>query len=78
MSESNHSRERAEVKQEIDALRNRVEAVESRTTTLPDSWLVDDSFLKRAFAVVGHQAVASVIISAPVYTILFFLFFLFR
>jgi hypothetical protein len=30
-----------------------------------DSWLYSDSFLKRAFAVWGHNAVASLIIGIP-------------
>lgn len=31
-----------------------------------DSWLYSDSFLKRAFAIWGHYAVANLIIAVPI------------
>lgn len=38
-----------------------------------DSWLYSDSFLKRAFAIWGYNAVAGLIISIP-FVILWFIF----
>ncbi len=67
--------------QELARLRQRVEALErdlDLTTTLgggrdplPQTMLLSDSFLKRAFAVLGHYFVASLVIAVPFYVLIF-------
>ena len=56
---------------DIEAMRRRIDAIEARTTHLPESMLFDESFLKRAFAVLGHYMVAALIISIPFYALFF-------
>ena len=46
-----------------------------RGKRIPDSNIVSDSFLKRAFAVWGHNFVAQLIISIPIYILYFILMF---
>lgn len=66
---------------ELDALRaqllsleQRILAVErrqSQSPALPSTNLLSGSFLTRAFAVLGHNFVASLIITIPLYIIIF-------
>lgn len=37
-------------------------------------WMNSDSFLKRAFGVLGHYIVAALIVAIPFYILLFFVF----
>jgi hypothetical protein len=57
---------------EIAQLRRRVDHLESDARLnmrhLPDTWLLSDNFLKRAFGVYGHYLVAGLIIAAIVFT----------
>lgn len=58
---------------EVESLKSRIEQLErqDRTTAhFPDSWLFSDSFLTRAFAVLGHYFVASLIIAIPFYLLI--------
>ena len=64
--------------QEIARLRARIEALE-RDIDLPSALgreprpqtaLLSDSFLTRAFAVLGHYVVASLLIAVPTYVLL--------
>ena len=63
--------------QELARLRQRVESLERGTDlslghdVLPQTMLLSDSFLKRAFAVLGHYFVASLIIAIPFYILIF-------
>ncbi len=74
MSENEFIDALAKSNQEIEALKNRINALEAKlyyTNLVPDSWIVSESFLKRAFAVLGHHMVASLIISVPLLCIVF-------
>jgi hypothetical protein len=67
--------------QEMARLRRRVEELERHLDLptvldadrrpVPDTWLLSESFLKRAFGVLGHYLVASLIIAVPFYLLLF-------
>lgn len=46
-------------------------------SSLPETALLAHSFLKRAFAVLGHYLVASLIIVIPFYMLMFFVMFMF-
>jgi hypothetical protein len=53
---------------EVASLNSRLDQLERRSrneANLPNSWLFSDSFLTRAFAIFGHNFVASLIISIP-------------
>ena len=65
--------------QEIARLRARIEALERGVDLpsalgrepLPQAALLSDSFLTRAFAVLGHYVVASLLIALPFYVLIF-------
>lgn len=61
----------SKAREEIEAMRPRIDSLEARTTHLPKTLLLDESFLKRAFAVLGHYMVAALIISIPFYLLFF-------
>ena len=61
----------ARAREEIKSMQRRLDSLEARTTHLPKTQLLDDSFLKRAFAVLGHYFVASIIIVIPFYVLIF-------
>lgn len=70
MSETELKKSLKEALEEIKSLRNRVEVLEnasSRGGSLPDTMLLSDQFIKRAFAVWGHNAVVGLIIAVPVW-----------
>ena len=74
MQEPDLTAQLLEAKQEIAQLRARVERLEhpgGTTDTLPRTQLLDHSFIKRAFAVLGHYLVAALIITIPFYLLLF-------
>ncbi len=50
---------------DINQLQRRLDQLQARTN------LVSTSFLKRAFAVLGHYLVASLIICVPIYALIF-------
>ena len=50
---------------EIEMLRVRLDELQNRTN------LISQSFLKRAFAVLGHYMVSSLMIAIPFYVLLF-------
>jgi len=58
----------AYLEQRIAALEGRLSAVEVR---LPRTQLMSASFMSRAFAVLGHYMVASMIIAIPIYIFAF-------
>lgn len=63
-----------ELQTQIKVLEERVVSTERRQSMLPDipqTALLSPSFLTRAFAVLGHYIVAGLIITIPVYIILF-------
>ena len=72
MSEQQLQEELARSQKQIQALHQRLTMLEqSRTTNTPETMLLSDNFLKRAFAVLGHSMVASLIVSVPFYILLF-------
>ncbi|MFQ5570568.1 MAG: hypothetical protein ACE5G0_12875 [Rhodothermales bacterium] len=71
MNEQELAAELARAREAIEDLRRRLDSIESRTTHLPRTMLLDDSFLKRAFAVLGHYFIASMIIVIPFYLVIF-------
>jgi hypothetical protein len=59
---------------EIQSLKMRLNALEQATggkTALPETKLLSESFLTRAFAVLGHYMVAALIVALPFYIIIF-------
>jgi len=64
-----------ELAREVESLRLRVQQLESSFEVaphMPRTSIISDKFMTRAFAVFGHNFVASLIVSIPFY-ILFFL-----
>lgn len=62
---------------QLQSLQARVNELEKKTSAnvvLPSTDLLSDRFLKRAFAVLGHYIVASLIIALPIYALLFIIF----
>jgi hypothetical protein len=60
-----------------DAVSNVTHTFDRKDTHSYKGWLNSDSFLKRAFAILGYNTVASLIILIPFYILLFGLMFLF-
>jgi hypothetical protein len=64
--------------EEIMQLRRRVDQLESdargNLRSLPDTWLLSDNFLKRAFGVYGHNLLAGLIIAAILFACSLFVF----
>lgn len=79
MNEQELAAELSEARQEIAHLRRRLDALDAEppATRLPDTMLLDHSFLKRAFAILGHYLVAALIISIPFYLLFFLIAILF-
>jgi hypothetical protein len=71
MDEQDLSAQLAQAREQIHSLQQRVDSLELRTAHLPNTQLLDDSFIKRAFAVLGHYIVASLIITIPFYLLIF-------
>lgn len=62
---------------QLQSLQARVSELERKTSAnvvLPSTDLLSDRFLKRAFAVLGHYIVASLIIALPIYVIILIVF----
>ncbi len=57
--------------QELQSLRNQVQLLEARLNALPTTNLLSKKYLVRAFAVLGHSTVASLVIMVPLYAIIF-------
>ncbi len=64
--------------QYIQSLENRVIKLEERLnqidvsrSVLPNTAIIDNSFIKRAFAIWGHYFVAQLIIAIPIYCVVF-------
>jgi hypothetical protein len=66
---------------QIKALQESLHSLEQKVQYLeansPQTWLLSDNFLKRAFAVMGHYLVASLIIGIPFYIIMILLMLMF-
>ena len=74
MSESDMSKSLDQAIAEIEALKTRIDGLERSMklrSALPDTALLSDKFLQRAFAVLGHNFVASLLISIPFYVLIF-------
>lgn len=69
--EENKDYEIEELNRKIDGLENKVKALENKLNEIrmPDTALLSNNFLTRAFAVLGHYIVAGLIISLPIYGI---------
>ncbi|MCB2204544.1 hypothetical protein KQI65_07335 [bacterium] len=66
-----------ELQTQIKVLEERIVSTERRQSMLPDipqTALLSGSFLTRAFAVLGHYLVAALIITIPVYVVIFVAF----
>ena len=58
---------------EIETLRNRITELEKSATglrKLPDTMLLSESFMTRAFAVFGHNFVVGMMIAVPIWLML--------
>lgn len=67
-----------EIQQEIMNLKNKINYLENHLNyqpKLPVTNILSDNFLKRAFAILGHYTVASLIIVIPLYIIIFIIAF---
>jgi hypothetical protein len=74
MEEKDLLRRINELQSQIKVLEERVVSTERRQSMLPDipqTALLSPSFLTRAFAVLGHYMVAGLIITIPIYIVLF-------
>ena len=63
MSELDPVSEFERTREEIAALQRRLEFLERRIQRIPNTSLLDQSFIARAFAVAGHNFFGSLIIS---------------
>ena len=73
MSEAELKKSLKDTVNEIKSLQNRVEILEkssSRGSKLPKTMLLNDQFIKRAFAVWGHNFVVGLIFAVPVWFIM--------
>jgi len=74
MEEKDLLRRINELQSQIKVLEERVVSTERRQSMLPDipqTALLSPSFLTRAFAVLGHYMVAGLIITIPIYIVMF-------
>ena len=74
MSEQQLQEELARSQKQIQVLHQRLMQLEQSNNgggRVPETMLLSDSFLKRAFAVFGHSMVASLIVMVPFYLIVF-------
>ncbi len=62
------------LEQKVLELENEINQLKSR---LPDSNLLSSGFLSRAFAVLGHNLIAGLLVSIPLYILLFIIASLF-
>lgn len=77
MSEIELQEALAKANSELQALHARVSALEKKTSAsaaLPNTNLLSNKFLTRAFTVLGHYLVASLIIALPIYALIFIVF----
>lgn len=79
MSENEPTTALAPVQGEIEALQARVQELETQLQAvqgrLPDTWILSDNLLKRAFGVYGHYLLAALLIAVPIMACSFFMFF---
>lgn len=59
MSDGDLTAELGQAREQISALQRRLELLEKKVQGMPDTALLDQSFLRRAFAVSGHNLVGS-------------------
>jgi hypothetical protein len=78
MDENELTKTLQQTNEEITQLRRRVDLLESdarlNRRSLPDTWLLSDNFLKRAFGVYGHNLLAGLIIAAIIFACSLFVF----
>ena len=78
MTQHEFTQELTKAQKQIQALHQRLSLLEQgEKSSAPHTMLLNESFMKRAFAVLGHSMVASLIISIPFYALIFALFFAF-
>lgn len=71
-----------QLRDELDRSQKQIQVLHQRLSLLeqtgprklPETLLLSDNFLKRAFTVLGHNMVASLIIMVPFYLLMFLLF----
>lgn len=65
---------------EIEALQTRIHELEAQVealqSRLPNTWLLSDNLLKRAFGVYGHYLLAGLLIAVPIMACMFFMLFM--
>ncbi len=72
MTQQEFTQELAKAQKQIQVLHQRLSLLEQGGNgSVPDTMLLNDSFMKRAFAVLGHSVVASLIVSVPFYILMF-------
>ncbi len=76
MLDNELTKELEKSKLEIETLQRRVRQLEDRVnyaanSRLPNTQLLSDKFLTRAFAVLGHYIVASLVLAIPFYCLFF-------
>ncbi len=72
MTQQDYIQELTKAQKQIQVLHQRLSVLENGGKTgVPDTMLLNHSFIKRAFAVLGHSMVASIIIALPFYALMF-------
>lgn len=81
MSENEPTTAITPVQGEIEALQARVQELEAQLqaveSRLPNTWLLSDNLIKRAFGVYGHYLLAGLIVAVPIMLCAFFMTFVF-
>lgn len=76
MTQHEYAQELTKAQKQIQVLHQRLTLLEqSGKGNVPDTMLLNDSFMKRSFAVLGHNTVASLIIMIPFYALMFAIIF---
>ena len=72
MTQQDFIEELTKAQKQIQVLHQRLSLLENGgKSSMPDTMLLNESFIKRAFAVLGHNTVASLIIVLPFYALMF-------
>ena len=78
MTQQEYAQELTKAQKQIQVLHQRLTLLEQGGKgSVPDTMLLDDSFIKRCFAVLGHYMVAALVIMIPFYAIMFAIIFAF-
>lgn len=76
MTQHEYTQELTKAQKQIQVLHQRLTLLEQGGKgSVPDTMLLNDSFMKRSFAVLGHSMVASLIVMIPFYALMFAIIF---